>query len=122
MMMQIEAEAFADKIAAMYPQWKPRPWQRKAILNRLSRYTVALAEQALLESYVPGKKTLPEKGFFETLAALSAARRRTLPPPEPVEVITDAQFRELMTAQAERGNLAAMDYCDKKGIQIHIPF
>jgi hypothetical protein len=123
MMMEVEAQWFADnRIAAMYPQWKPNDMRRKAMLERLRKYPVALAEQALLESYAPGKKTLPEKDFFERLTALSAAQRKRPEPPTAVEVITDEQFRALMIDQAERGNLAAIDYCEKKQIEISIPF
>ncbi|MCE5185113.1 MAG: hypothetical protein LLF76_03190 [Planctomycetaceae bacterium] len=123
MMMELEAQWFADnRIVQMYPRWRPNAVQHKAVLERLRRYPVALAEQALLESYAPGKKTLPEKDFFEKLAVLQAAERKKVQPPQDVEVITDEQYRQLMIDLAERGNPVAMDYCERHRIEIEIQF
>jgi hypothetical protein len=122
-MMEVEAKWFVEKkVAQMYPRYKPSPMQQRAVCDRLRRYPEAIAEKALLESYVPGKRQFAEKDFFDKLSAMQCAERKRDRTAEAVEIATDDQVRRMMIGQAQAGNPFALDWCDRHRAEIQIPF
>jgi hypothetical protein len=129
-MFAIEANQMIDTLHDLYPSWNPTATQLEAIRHKLCQFPFADAKAAALETYEPGKRLAPVDAILAECRRLAKERndkaRAAEQAAEQVRpVVTQEESNAIWAESAAKGNVFAMQWCDRHNIAYEkeqIPF
>jgi hypothetical protein len=120
-MLHIEAEAVVAKLYDLYPGWNPTSTMLEAIKHKLTPFAPEAVEQAILDSYDPGKRTAPLEAILAAVRRAAADRAKRVQAAErmaaaPQRVVTTDEVNAMYVERARAQDAFAQAMCRRRGL------